>query len=308
MDFFSCSDKSSVPGVNRNDLHRISVLRPPLSEQLAICSILGSLDDKIEHNRQTSQTLEKLARAIFKAWFIDFEPVRAKAAGAKSFPGMPQEAFDALPKRLVETELGEAPEGWEVGTMGDIGLQRREQVSPSETETGTPYIGLEHMPRRCVSLGEWGMSDVVSSAKSRFRRGDILFGKLRPYFHKVGLAPVDGVCSTDIVVLHASETVWTEWLLLLVSSDEFVSHTDQTSAGTKMPRTNWKDMAAYKVLLAPTKLVSAFHQIMRPMFELITHSVHESRKLAELRDYLLPKLLSGKVRVREAEKLVQRKS
>jgi type I restriction enzyme S subunit len=157
------------------------------------------------------------------------------------------------------------------------------------------------MPRRSIALSEWETAEAVTSAKSRFRAGDVLFGKLRPYFHKVGAAPVDGVCSTDIVVLSAKKPKWNSWLLLLVSSDEFVSHTDQTSAGTKMPRTNWADMARFATVLPSDDIAEAFHRIADPVLALIRQSTHESRKLAELRDYLLPKLLSGEVRVTDIE-------
>ena len=292
---------SAQPLMTQGGLKVVQTKVPLLAQQQAIASVLGALDDKIESNRHTSQSLERVARAIFRAWFVDFEPVKAKAAGARSFPGMPQEIFDALPTNFVESELGPVPEGWGVGEMGDIGHQRREQVAPDDTAEGTAYIGLEHMPRRCIALTDWGTADTVTSAKSRFTTGDILFGKLRPYFHKVGPAPVDGVCSTDIVVLSAKRTDGAAWLLMLVSSDEFVSHANQTSAGTKMPRTNWKDMASFPVALPPADLLGAFQQIAEPMLDLIRQSIWESRKVAAQRDYLLPKLLSGEVRVKATD-------
>jgi len=292
---------STFPNVSAAQL--ANVWWPPLEEreQAAIAELFGALDDKIESNRRTSRTLEKLARAIFRAWFVDFEPVKAKAAGARSFPSMPQQAFDALPTRLVPSELGPIPEGWEVGTMGDIGRQRREKVSPEDTAEGTAYIGLEHMPRRCIALSEWGVANAVTSAKSRFSTGDILFGKLRPYFHKVGPAPMDGICSTDIVVFSSKKPEAVAWLLMAVSSDEFVSHANQTSAGTKMPRTNWKDMANFPMALPSAPLFVAFQEVATPMLDLIRQGIYESRKLAAMRDYLLPKLLSGEVRVGDAD-------
>lgn len=182
--------------------------------------------------------------------------------------------------------------------MSDIGGQRREQVAPGEVDSETPYIGLEHMPRRDIALSSWGRAASVTSSKFRFRRGDVLFGKLRPYFHKVGPAPIDGVCSTDIVVLHPKQLEFTAWLLMLVSSDDFVAHTDRSSAGTKMPRTNWKDMAAFAVTLPPSSIAAAYQEQFGSMLEIIDGGIQESRKLAALRDYLLPRLLSGRVRVR----------
>lgn len=283
--------------ITLKDVFGFEFALPPREEQDAIVAVLGALDDKIAQNHRTGRKLEALARATFKAWFVDFEPVKAKAAGATAFPGMPPETFAALPTRFEDSELGPVPQEWDVRTMDNIGTQRREQIAPEDTDGETPYIGLEHMPRRDIALSDWGTAASVTSSKFRFRRGDILFGKLRPYFHKVGRAAIDGMCSTDIVVLHPKKPESAAWLLMLVSSDEFVAHTDRSSAGTKMPRTNWKDMAAFKTTLPPSQVVLAFQEQVGSMLDLITASIHESRRLATLRDYLLPRLLSGRVRV-----------
>jgi type I restriction enzyme S subunit len=249
--------------------------------------------------------LERLARAMFRAWFIDFEPVKSKAAGATSFPSMPQSIFDALPTTFINSALGPIPEGWTVGKLGDIVIERRETVEPSEIELSTPYIGLEHMPRRCVTLSEWENAGTVTSGKARFNAGHILFGKLRPYFHKVGIAPVDGVCSTDIVVIEPKSEELFGLALAHASSDEFVAHTNACSTGTKMPRTNWRDMARYAIAIPSAPVASAYSDFVRPMSELMVSFIFESRHLAALRDYLLPKLLSGAVRVRDAERLAE---
>lgn len=301
IDFQAFSDKAAVPGLNRNHLHQAAVRVPDPDTQRAIATVLGSLDDKIEQNRRTARALERVARAIFRAWFVDFEPVKAKAAGAASFPSMPQAVFDALPSTFTDSDLGPVPEGWAVGMMGNIGVQRRKPVTPSEIDGATAYIGLEHMPRRDIALSAWGRAEDVTSSKFRFHYGDILFGKLRPYFHKVGSAPIDGVCSTDVVVLYPKASVWAAWLLMLVSSNEFVRHTDQRSAGTKMPRTNWRDMASFCIVIPPTQVAAAYEQVAQPMVAMVRQSIHESRNLAALRDYLLPRLLSGQVPVEVCE-------
>lgn len=277
---------------------------PPVDEQRAIAGVLGPFDDKIEQNRRTARALERLAQAIFRAWFVDFEPVKAKAAGATAFPSMPQPVFDTLPTRFVDSAIGPVPEGWSVGQLGDIAAQRRDGVDPAEVEAETPYIGLEHMPRRCISLTEWGSAGQISSGKARFCAGQILFGKLRPYFHKVGVAPIDGVCSTDIVVIEPRKSLWRAVALGHASSDEFVSHATACSTGTKMPRTNWHDMASFKIAVPPDAAAAALTDIVAPMLALLTSGIFESRQLAAMRDYLLPKLLSDIVRVDPQKPLV----
>ena len=146
---------------------------------------------------------------------------------------------------------------------------------------------------------DWGNIDRVSSRKSAFRAGDILFGKLRPYFHKVGIAPVDGFCSTDILVLRARKPKWSSFVLACVSSSAFVAHTTQSATGTKMPRTNWQAMSGYELCRPTESIASAFQRTVSPMLERIVGNIHESRTLAALRDTLLPKLISGEIRVRD---------
>ena len=183
----------AVAGITGTDLAQLPVEIPPLAEQQAIAHILGTLDNKIELNRRTNETLEAMARALFKSWFVDFEPVRAKMEGrwrrGESLPGLPADHYDLFPDRLVDSELGEVPEGWEVKGLGEVALQRRSGVKPEEIDAESPYIALEHMPKRCIALRQWSNADGLASGKFKFEQGDILFGKLRPYFHKVGVAP-----------------------------------------------------------------------------------------------------------------------
>lgn len=188
-----------------------------------------------------------------------------------------------------------------MGTLGDVAKHPRHSVQPGMIEPDVPYIALEHMPKRCIALSDWGVAEGLESNKFEFKKGDILFGKLRPYFHKVGVAPVDGVCSTDIVVVAPQEPHWFAFVLGLVSSDEFVEFTNAGSTGTKMPRTSWADMARYELVKPPTPIAKAFTDRMRPSVERISAGIHESRSLAALRDALLPKLISGELRVKDAE-------
>ena len=161
------------------------------------------------------------------------------------------------------------------------------------------------MPRRSIALGSWGFARAVKSAKSRFQKGDILFGKLRPYFHKVGIAPVDGVCSTDIVVIASKSPERSAFVSATVSSDEFVSYTDQASTGTRMPRTSWKITGRYAICIPPSQLAFAYQQVTQPALDKTVVNVRSNRTLASLRDALLPKLISGELRVPDAERIVE---
>ena len=303
-DFFrGVATGTTVRAVSTSDAEAYSTLVPPLAEQRAIARILGALDDKIELNRRMNETLEGMARALFRSWFVDFDPVRAKAEGRD--PGLPPSIADLFPDRFEHSELGEVPAGWRVGRLGDTAENPRRGVRPNEIGAGTAYIALEHMPRGSIALHDWGAADGVESGKFEFRQGEILFGKLRPYFHKVGVAPLDGVCSTDIVVVRPSHDAWFAMTLGALSSDEFIDYVSAGSTGTKMPRTNWSEMARYRIAIPPPSVAQALTDLVRPISDRILAAIHESRTLAAIRDTLLPKLISGEIRVREAERFLE---
>ncbi|MDF3605762.1 restriction endonuclease subunit S [Paracoccus sp. DMF-8] len=266
-----------------------------------IAAILGALDDKIEVNRKASATLEEMARALYRSWFVDFDPVWARLEGRQPAH------MDAATAALFPDSFGDdgLPVGWCAGKLSDVAVNPRNGVKPEQIHPDTPYIGLEHMPRRSITLPDWGTAADVGSQKSGMTAGDFLFGKLRPYFHKVGIAPVNGICSTDIIVVRPKAPEWAGFVLSMISTDEFVEHTNAGSSGTRMPRTSWSDMGSYEVTLPSPKIAAAFEQITRPWRERIVSSVHESRTLATLRDTLLPRLMSGELRVGEARELVE---
>lgn len=298
-----------TPGIGQplSSLKSIQVPLPPLGEQRVIGHILGTLDDKIELNRRMNGTLEAMARAIFKSWFVDFDPVRAKAEGRQP-AGMDAETAALFPDSFQDSPLGKIPQGWRPGVLRDLAENPRTGAKPGTVLPTMPYIGLEHMPRRSIALSEWGSAGDVASNKFQFSEGEILFGKLRPYFHKVGVAPVDGVCSTDILVIVPRFPPWHAFVLGHVSSDEFVSYTDAASTGTKMPRTNWGDMERYEIVIPSEVAVDGFETLISPMIGLMKAHITESRTLAAIRDALLPKLISGEIRLRDAEAFAGRLS
>ncbi|MGB8338253.1 MAG: restriction endonuclease subunit S [Burkholderiales bacterium] len=296
LDFSRYNSGSAQPSLNRNFIYPIEVRIPPIGEQRAIAHILGTLDDKIELNRRMNETLEAMARALFKSWFVDFDPVHAKAQGHN--PGLPKQIADLFPDSLQDSELGKIPKGWKVGKLGDVADHPRRTIEAKKIDFDMPYIALEHMPRRSIALTDWGIAEGLESNKFEFKKGEILFGKLRPYFHKVGVAPLGGVCSTDIVVIAPKSESWFGLTLAHLSSDVFVEYTSAASTGTKMPRTNWNDMARYQIVIPPQLIAEAFSkQLLLTVNKIIT-GIHESRNLAALRDTLLPKLISGELRLK----------
>lgn len=270
------SDKAAVPGVNRNVLHTLKVRYPDKKTQDGIADILSTYDDLIDNNRRRMALLEEAARQLYSEWFIRLR-----------FPGH------------EHTRIANGvPEGWEARTLGDLCGDVREIVKPEAFEPDMPYIGLEHMPRRSISLSEWGRADQVSSSKHRFREGEILFGKIRPYFHKVGVAFLDGVASSDAIVIRPLEARLQSFVLMTVSSDPFVATTAQTMReGAKMPRADWKQMQTYPAPLPPASLLTSFESVIQSTIQQLKTLTFSNRRLRAARDLLIPRLLSGDIAV-----------
>ena len=296
---------SGQPLLNQTILSQIPATIPGPSEQRRIAHILGTLDDKIELNRQINETLETTARAIFKSWFVDFDPVKAKMEGHKP-PCMDAKTAALFPSAFQDSPRGKIPEGWKVGTLGKIAKNIRRSVKASEIDSSECFIGLEHMPRRNIALSQWQIDAEIASNKYRLRKGEILFGKLNPHFHKVGVAPIDGICSTDILVVQPIDAEWFGVVLSLVSSDNFVAYTTAFSKGTTLPRTNWKDMSNYKTVLPKIEIAQKYTEFIQPIIKRIIENIHQSHTLAQTRDTLLPKLLSGKIRVDDAAEILEK--
>jgi type I restriction enzyme S subunit len=242
--------------------------------QCFIASILSSLDDKIELNLQMNKTLEAIAQAIFKEWFVDFR-----------FPGFDGVLVDGLPK------------GWKKGELMDICSNIKNQYNPKSTIVDSNYVGLEHIPRKNISLLTWGHSSEIDSQKSKFMIDDVLFGKLRPYFHKVVIAPFSGICSTDILVIRAKENHCKYYSLLHLSSNECIQYANSYSDGTRMPRVNWSSLSKFPVTVPTEKVLLQFQNIVNPFIKRIKTNIFENITLIQLRDTLLPKLMTGKIKV-----------
>lgn len=296
IDFSAYSDKGAVPGVNRNHLHEAKIRLPPVAMQSRIAEFLGSVDDKIELNRKMNETLEQMARAIFKSWFIDFDPVHAKRQGKKPF-GMDDATAALFPDSFEQSESGEIPKGWRIGHLGDLLVPFRQSVSAAQIKRGTPYIGLEHMPRGSINLHDWAMGDDVGSQKTTFSKGDILFGRLRPYFKKVGIAHVDGIASTDVIVLRPSRTNFFGIGTMSVSSDACIEFANARSGGTRMPRVSAEDLLDFPVVIPCDATSQIFNDHISLAIKLFENANEESRTLAQTRDLLLPRLLSGELTI-----------
>jgi len=285
------------------DLRSFEVPTPPVPEQRAIAATLSCLDDKIELNNRMNKNLEETAQALFKSWFVDFDPVKAKMEGREP-AGMDAETAALFPDEFEESELGPIPKGWRTGRLGEVVASIRQAASLAEIGDDCPYVGLEHIPRKSLMLESWGQASEISSQKSSFRAGNILFGKLRPYFHKVSIAPVDGICSTDILAFSASEE-WYGFAVGHLYSTDLIDYATNLSQGTRMPRVNLKDISNYPVVLPGLGIASAYSNVAASWFAHMLANARQNSRLSALRDTLLPRLMSGEIRVPQAEEIME---
>ncbi|MDO9177825.1 MAG: restriction endonuclease subunit S [Agitococcus sp.] len=299
----SMATGSTIKNVSLQLMRDFEFHLPPLTEQKEIASILSALDNRISLLREANTTLEAIAQTLFKSWFVDFDPVKAKAEGRLP-EGMDEATAALFPSEFEESALGLIPKGWRVGTLGDIAQTVKKQLQTSELNTDLLYVGLEHIPRQSLSLTNWDNAEGLGSAKSVFSKGDILFGKLRPYFHKVVIAPFDGVCSTDILICQPKHKTYYGLVTMYLYSSALVDYAARLSNGAKMPRINWKDLSDYPICIPPESLAAEYSQVVIPLFERMTEGVHQSQTLTTLRDTLLPRLISGQLRLNQAQDLV----
>lgn len=275
----SFNSGSAQPSLNRNFLYPLKTRVPKLSCQARIAEVLGAYDDLIENNTRRIAILEEMARRIFEEWFVHF-----RAPGCEGLA-------------LVESSMGQIPKGWKLRQLDELAEDVRNPADPRNIDPATPYVGLEHIPRRSTTLREWGRADQVGSLKLQFSRGDILFGKIRPYFHKCSVAPVDGVSSSDAIVIRSRQSKFRALVAAVTSSDAFVAYAVQTSNGTKMPRADWKVLKAVPIALPDEGLLDIFDRSAWPMIGLSSTLAAQNRNLRAQRDLLLPKLISGEIDV-----------
>jgi len=291
---------SSVPGFNLGQLRAMRIRIPEVGEQRAIAGVLGTLDDKIELNRRMNETLEATARALFKSWFVDFDPVRAKAEGRD--PGLPKPLADLFPDSFEDSGLGEIPEGWPVGRFRDAVSLRKETENPLET----PEVEFSHFSIPSYDKGQapkLELGEAIKSLKFRVPADAVLMSKLNPEIERVWLADVAGtgrpVCSTEFLVLLAKAPFGRSFVYSLARSVGFRRELQGLATGTSKSHQRAQPEAVLNLqtILPNPETLSAFERIGGPLLQEALVGNRESRTLAALRDKLLPKLISGEVQV-----------
>lgn len=293
----------TMPNLNTDIMQSVPFLLPPLDTQLAIVAVLGSLDDKIEQNRRTARALERLARAIFRAWFVDFEPVKAKAAGrgsAASFPSMPQAVFDALPTTFTDSDLGPVPEGWSTAPLSSIarflnGLALQ-KFPPTGDGSDLPVIKIAELRKGSSVSADRANANI--SAEYIIDDGDLVFswsGTLEAVFWFGGRGALN---QHLFKVTSAEYPLW--WCFRWIEHHLPWFRTIASSKATTMGHIKRGHLDEAKVVVPSPQVLRAADDLIDPLIQEASNLQIESRRLAALRDYLLPQLLSGRVPVEVA--------
>ncbi|HEV2069657.1 MAG TPA: restriction endonuclease subunit S [Acidimicrobiales bacterium] len=290
-------DGSPIPSTTRAAVYPRELVVPPIEEQRAISDVLGALDDRIEQNRRTAQALERLARSIFNAWFIDFEPARAKAEGATGFPSMPPPVFDALPTSFVESDIGPVPEGWEVKPIAQIatflnGLALQ-KYPPRGDGRDLRIIKIAQLRKGSTVGADWANCDVANQYV--VGDGDLLFswsGTLEAELWFGG----KGALNQHLFKVTSSH--FPQWYCLL-----WIRHhlpwfrAVAASKATTMGHIQRGHLQEAQVIAPPGPVLQAADEAIGSLYALYAQVQIESRKAALVRDLLIPNLLSGAVRI-----------
>lgn len=295
---------SAQANISATGIGAFPVPRLSNGEQLLIGGFSRLIDDRITLLRETNATLEAISQAIFKSWFVDFDPVRAKMEG-RAPEGMDEATAALFPDSFEESELGLVPKGWRVGTLGNILALRSERTKPSEETKMLPYVPIESISAKVPFLQEYKEGEEAKSSLTLFRKGDILFGAMRPYFHKVCIAPFDGVTRTTVFTLKPTNQEAIGFALFLAFQDVTVEYATQHSEGSTIPYAKWsRSLEHMPFILPPESLQIKFSEIVSAFIARANDNIEQAQTLAALRDTLLPRLISGKLRLPEAENTI----
>jgi len=288
---------------------------PPLPEQRAIARLLGALDDKIELNRRMNETLEAMARALFKSWFVDFDPVHAKAEGRD--PGLPEPIADLFPARLVASELGEIPEGWQRGKLGDLLAELVSGARPKggAVDEGVPSIGAENV----MALGKYDFSkekfipanffEQLKTRRAALKPGDVLLYKDgaqigRKTYFDCGFPHQECAINEHVFILRTKQPRQQRYMFFWLDQDWVTQEIISLNSNSAQPGINQSGVRGLPILVPPPPIITAFDAIAEPFMHQLFANCMQSRTLAAIRDALLPKLISGELQVAEAKRIV----
>ena len=276
---------STVSGISAKTFKNIKILIPDLEKQQAISKILLTIDQKIQTNNQINQELEAMAKTLYDYWFMQFDFPDQNGKPYKSSGG----------KMVYHPELKrEIPEGWGVEKLGDISQYVTEKVDSFELNIEN-YVGTDNMIADMGGI-ELTTSIPKSGTSTKFSVGDILISNIRPYFKKIWLSDRTGGCSADVLCIRTNRIIPKEFVYATLARDDFFNYDVAGSKGSKMPRGDKKHIMEYPIVFE-FEVAEQYSKIVRPIYEAVHENNNQNQELTKLRDWLLPMLMNGQVKV-----------
>lgn len=275
----AANSMTGASGRQRADLGFIKRIKwnfPPLPTQQKIASILSAYDNLIQNYKKQIQALQTAASELYKEWFVRFR-----------FPGYQTARFE-----------NGIPEGWKIARLKDIAKDVGKTITKNEINYEKDvYIPIDCIPNHNMALTEVSDIENAESSLQRFESGDILFGAMRVYFHKVIFAPMQGVTRKTCFVIHAKKDIFHNYLYSLLFSNTTINYANTISVGATMPYVRWNDFIRMQCLFPSEKILNDYNKIISPIFKTIMNSYKYLSNLTQQRDLLLPRLMSGKLEV-----------
>lgn len=268
----------SVPTLDRNSLNNIKIPLPPIPEQRKIAHVLSTVQKAIKQQDNLIRTTTELKKALMQKLFTE---------GTR---GEPQK----------ETEIGLVPESWEEVELDDICERVSINTEPNK-DGNTPYVGLEHIIPSRIRIYSWGYENEIVSSKSKFKKGDILYGKLRPYLDKAAIAHFEGICSTDILVFTGKNGVENEFLIHFFHTEKLVDYAKSTTTGVQHPRTSWNTLKKLKLALPKKNERTEIIRSLNSLEDKVEILEKKKQTLTALFKTLLHELMTGQRRVHEMD-------
>jgi len=276
----SLSTGSATKFLTLTILNALKVRVPSLSDQNRIVSILGAYDDLIENNTRRIEILEEMARRLYEEWFVQFR-----------FPGHEGVEFK-------ESELGLIPEGWGVGRLGDVLEKHSNKTSSGDHLSDRAYVPIDCIAKKTLALSEVKSWQEAQSSLVLFEENDILFGAMRPYFHKVAIAPLSGVTRSTCFVLRPRKPNSWAFSALTAFREDVVDHAAAHSKGATIPYAAWEgSLEDFPIVIPPDELLKRYDELASPFLSWIKKQYNRQKNLRAQRDLLLPKLISGEIDV-----------
>jgi len=294
---------SAQPILNKSAFGQITFDAPELTEQLRVAELLRPLDDRITLLRETNATLEAIAQALFKSWFVDFDPVRAKQEG-RAPEGMDEATAALFPDGFEESELGLVPRGWQCGTLAELSDLNPESWTAKTHPKTVAYVDLANTKDNVIAgVAEFSFEEAPSRARRVLRDSDTIVGTVRPgnrSFAFISHASANLTGSTGFAVLRPRHKRNTEFVFLAATSDNSIDHLAHVADGGAYPAVRPEVVSGLSCVVPDDNALNAFHEIAGPIFKSISANHQQAQTLTALRDTLLPRLISGQLRLPEA--------